>query len=152
MKYKKIAASAAAAAALLLVFTLSEARRLIVDEVRVDERTDCSTIRVSFNFPVRYVKHFPYSRGDELRIQLEPIRTTPAERETLFSRETVFPPANAVVGLSEVLYEGDVDGGPFLTLFFRRETGFSVGQGADYRSIVVTVAGREAAGPCAPSD
>lgn len=153
MNHRKVAASMAALAAMvLLAFTWSEARRLIVDEVRIYESTDCSTVRVSFNFPVRYVKHFPPSEGDELRVQLEPIRTTPAERETLFGRETVFPPENDMVGLTEILYEGDVEGGPFLTLYFSRPVKYSVEPGADFRSVVVTVTGPEASGPCVPAD
>lgn len=124
------------------------ARHLIIDEVTVSERPDCSVVKVSFNFPVRYVKHFPYSTGDDLRIQLEPITRNVADREALFARETVLPPPNEIVGLSEVVYEGDIEGGPFLTLFFTRPVNFKVEQGTDFRSVVVTVAGPESKGLC----
>ena len=127
-----------------------QARRLIVDTVEITEAPDCSEVRVSFNFPIRYVKHFPFSTGDDLRIQFEPITTSTAEQEALFARETVLAPPNDIVGLTEVVYEGDIGGGPFLTLFFRRPVRFAVEHGADFRSVVVVVAGPESTDGCVP--
>ena len=39
----------------------------------------------------------------------------------------------------EVLYEGDIDGGPYLTLFFSRLVTYEVVPGTDYRHLTVIV-------------
>jgi hypothetical protein len=39
----------------------------------------------------------------------------------------------------EVLYEGDIDGGPYLTLFFSGPVTYKVVPGTDYRHLTVVV-------------
>ena len=123
---------------------------LTPEDVTITEAAGCAVIRVAFPFPVRYVKHFPYASGDDLRIQFEPLVVSPADREALFRRRSVRPPRSHIASLAEVVYEGDVGGGPFLTLLFARPRMFSVKQGADFRSLIVVVRGDEAVGECPP--
>lgn len=135
-------------AALLLIFTpASEARApiLTLSDVTISEEDGCAVIQVKFNFPLRYVKHFPYESGDDLRIQFDPIpiAVPPGERSALFTRESVRAPRNDIASLIEVIYEGNVQGGPFLTLYFRRPVVFRVEQGADFRSLNIMVLGSE---------
>ena len=139
----------AALAGMLLLTQEPGAERLeILDGVEITGGDGCAFIRIGFNIPVRYVKHFPYDSGEDLRIQLEPISISPGERPSLFNREYLRPPPDDPSGLSEVLYEGGIEGGPFLSLFFRNPVRFKVEQGEDYRSLLVTVYGTDAKGPC----
>jgi len=133
---------------LLLFASPSPATHLIMADVDIVEEEDCALVTVQFSFPVRYTNHFPYSEGDDLRIQLEPVVTSPADREVLFTRETVLPPPNEIAALTEVIYEGNIQGGPFLTLFFKRTVAFEVEQGSDYRSLVIAVTDPDRAGAC----
>lgn len=126
-------------------------RDRILDDVQITEDTGCAVIQVGFNFPVRYVKHFPYEFGDELRIQLEAIVISPVDEEALFTRESVKPPSHNFAKLVEIVYEGDIVGGPFLTLLFRYPVAFKVKQGANFRSMIIAVPGPEASEPCLPS-
>lgn len=118
---------------------------LTLGDVNITEEDSCAVIQVKFNFPLRYVKHFPYESGDDLRIQFDPIpiAVPPGERSALFTRESVRPPRNDIASLLEVIYEGNVEGGPFLTLYFRRPVVFKVEQGADFRSLNIVVLGSE---------
>jgi hypothetical protein len=125
-------------------------RDKILSAVEIEEDLSCSVIRIAFNFPVRYVKHFPYESGDELRIQLEPIVISPLDREDLTKRESLSPP-NDFAKLDEVIYEGDIIGGPYLTLLFRHPVTYKVQQGADFRSLIVAVPGPEADELCLPT-
>ncbi|MFQ5442177.1 MAG: hypothetical protein ACE5EB_05570 [Thermodesulfobacteriota bacterium] len=131
------------AAAFLAVIFLSpgvHAQRMrILDQVDIEETEVCAAVHVGFNIPMRYIKHFPYESGTELRIQLEAITISPAERDALFEREHFKPPPNDIASLTEVEYEGNIDGGPFLNLFFDRVVEFKVSQGEDYRSILIIV-------------
>ena len=135
-------------ASLLLFTPALEARApiLTLNDVTITEHDTCAVIRVKFNFPLRYVKHFPYKSGDDLRIQFDPIPIAipPGESSALFTRESVRPPRNDIASLIEVIYEGNVAGGPFLTLYFRHPVVFRVEQGADFRSLNIIVLGSEA--------
>jgi len=124
------------------------ARQVIIDDLQITEDEGCSEILISFNFPVRYVKHFPYEFGDDLRIRIQPIVAGPEEQEALFTREPLIPPPNELAGLTKLVYEGDVTDGPFITLFFEDTVAFQVGQGGDFRSIVIMVTGPDTTEPC----
>ena len=90
-------------------------------------------VRINLTIPVRYKSHFPGDSGKELRIRLQPVAISPGERDALFARETLVPGHQARLFLNEVIYEGDIEGGQYLTLLFDRVVDFSVEQGRDSR-------------------
>jgi hypothetical protein len=118
----------------------------------VREQVGCTFIRVEFNFPVQYISHFPPAAGDELRIQINPIVVNPSDREALLLREAVSPPGDADLGILAIVYDGELSSGPVLTMIFRRPLSYDVGQGRDFRSIVIGVPGPDRAEPCVSAD
>ena len=135
---RKIAGIAALLGLLLSVPECSSAQFTLSD-VRVAEVGALSVIEVSSTVLVRYVQHYPESSGDELRIQLEPLNVTRDQAQWVFRRQIVSGSPRNPAMLAEAIYEGDIDNGPYLTLFFRRPVGFQVRQGTDFRSVVVVV-------------
>jgi hypothetical protein len=115
------------------------ARDRVLDDVSVSHDDECTEIRVGFNFPVRYVRHFPFTEGKELRIAVRPIRVGPTDLDAVQQRESMRPSPNGPSPLVDVVYDGEMAGGPYLILTFRRPVAFVVGQGQDFRSIVVTL-------------
>lgn len=103
----------------------------------------------SLTIPVRHRSHFPADRGRELRVRLLPVDISPDERDALFRREMLVPDKQMCSPLNEVIYEGDIEGGPYLTFLFDRSVHFSVEQGRDSRSIVVRITVPE---PLSPGD
>lgn len=143
--------AAAVAAGLLFVLSGSLAQPIrdkILTYLSVGGNIECTVIRVGFSFPVRYVRHFPPEVGDELRIQLKPIAIGRVEQEGLFRRESLRPPEAEGAVLVEATYEGDIVGGPFLTLNFRNSVSYKVAQGSDYRSLIVSVIAPGAEAAC----
>lgn len=130
--------------------TAQPVRDRVLADVKIVEKTECAVIHIGLNFPVRYLKHFPLASGDELRIRLVPIAISPDDREALFKRESVRPGPSDLAQLSEVVFEGDVAGGPYLTLLFRHPVQYRVSQGSDFRSILVAVSLPESSAPCEP--
>lgn len=127
----------------------------ILDAVTEIEKPGCLLIKVEFTLPVQYEWHFPYSVGEELQIRIKPIVADPGAPSTLTKREAVVPrltrgAALLGVDLMEVAYEGDVVGGPYLTLLFRNPVAFKVAQGKDFRSIIIASPGPEASESCKP--
>lgn len=114
-------------------------RDRILDDVHIGEKNGCYTIKIAFTFPVRYVRHFPFKKGDELQIQIEPITMGPLERQSMFDRESIKPPHHKNLPLDEVTYEGDVAGGPYLNVYFNEVVNYEVAQGTDFRSILVAI-------------
>jgi hypothetical protein len=137
-RYKKIITLFAfILVAVLLSSAPLYAERRVVNEADITEEKGCAILRVSFDFPVRYIRHFPSVTGTELRIQFEPISVGRSDSEDLFDREEVWFSSNGVVPLLEVIFEGNISGGPFLTFTFERSISYEVEPGADFRSLVV---------------
>ena len=107
-------------AVIFLSSGLLYARRGVVNEANIEEQKGCMVIMVQFNFPVRYRRHFPKESSDAVRIQFEPISMSSSDREDLFEREEVRFAPDDRVPLAEVIFEGNITGGPFLTLTFLR--------------------------------
>ena len=114
-------------------------RKKILDELDVHEGDRVITLRISLTSPVRYVWHFPNEAGEELRIKITLFDVSSDNRDALPGRETLVPSGGESVPLNEGVYEGDIEGGPYLTLFFTRRVDFRVEQGTDSRSIVVHI-------------
>ena len=112
-------------------------RDRILDDIDVEHARDGTVIRIGMTIPVRYIRHYPYESGNELRIKVLPFDVRTSDRDALHKRESLVPFNDDPPELREVVYEGDVDGGPFLTLFFDHEVHYEVEQGRDSRSIVV---------------
>jgi len=128
---------------LLLVVPATPATRLVIDDVEVigsaEGADDCALVTVRFSFPVRYKRHFPYGSGNDLRVQLSSIVSSAEEAEAMLTRETIVPASGEAALLTEIDFEGNIQGGPYLSLFFSRPVKFDVRQGADFRSIEFAV-------------
>ncbi|MEK6758767.1 MAG: hypothetical protein AABY51_03260 [Deltaproteobacteria bacterium] len=148
---KKTFIKLAAAFAVCFAFSLpwwGIAGHLVLDRVEIMNDAGCAEIDVSFNFPVRYVRHFPAGSGSDLRIQVEPIVTSEADRSNIATRETIQPDPDHLSTLEKIVYEGDEIGGPFLSFYFNTDVAFKVEQGPDYRSLVIWVADKPVKDTC----
>ena len=114
-------------------------RDRVLGNLQISVEEGYAVIEVGFNFPVRYVRHFPYESGKELRVKLSPISVGAVDQDALFDRESTRPSTGELPILLEVAYEGDMPSGPFLTLLFHQELEYLVAQGPDFRSIIIVV-------------
>jgi hypothetical protein len=113
-------------------------RKKLLDQLDMQYGEEFTTIRISLTSRARYIRHFPYDSGEELRIKITLFDVSHDNREAFFGRETLVPFDDNDLPLEEVVYEGDIEGGPYLTLFFSSRVNFEVRQGTDSRSIVVS--------------
>jgi len=114
-----------------------------------DVSTSGRCLTVTLSFPLQYVSHFPFAAGTTLRIRLR--RSAPVGRidgDAPVRREVARPPGRRALHISDVAFEGDAPGGPYLVVNFDRETGFRVGQGRDFRSFVIAILEGGVVPPC----
>lgn len=120
-------------------------RDRVIEDVSVTRSDTAWLVRISFSFPVSYRSHFPQDRGEELRVMLTPAAVGTTETDAVLGRESVRLSGGGPV--YEVIWEGDAEGGPFLTVLFRNPVPFSVQPGRDFRSLTVSVHAPEHAPP-----
>ena len=120
-------------------YTAPPVRDKVLDEVSIEQSDGTIFVEVLFSFPLRYRSHFPVESGEELRIRLQPVRVPVSDLNAVPRRESVIPQYADVASVDEVIYEGDIEGGPYLTVRFTRPVRYQVIPGSDYRSVRVVV-------------
>jgi hypothetical protein len=116
----------------------------------VIEESNCSIMRVGFNFRVRYQNHFPSTNGRELRIIVRPIDRNVAAAEIRVKREAVRPPKSRQATIDAIDLEVGRADGLALYINFAKPVHFKVAQGADFTSVVVAMSGRRPSPSCNP--
>jgi len=116
-------------------------RDRILGDVNIVAQGECAIIDVCFNHPVRYVKHFAPRPGDQVRTQLLPIVVSPTQSEALFKRESVRLQPGNPAALAQVMYEGNLEGGPLLTLVFDKPVAFQVKPDKGEQRLQIAVSG-----------
>lgn len=110
----------------------------------------CQIVKIVFNFPTRYVAHYPFDHGTELRIEVDALASGRDGTQFDRKREALEPPREFGELLAAITYEGNVVPRPILTLAFRQSVTFKVAQGDDFRSLIVAVARPQGSGVCEP--
>jgi hypothetical protein len=114
-------------------------RNRILNDVNYTVEAGVITIDVEFSFPVRYLRHFPQDSGDTLQVRLGILGVSDVDRVLLLSRESARIPHELSLPILDLSYEGDLPGGPYLTIRFTEPMQFSVQQGVDFRSLTIKV-------------
>lgn len=115
---------------------------LVLNDLEVTDKDGYLNLDISFVCSVRYITHFPQESGDELRIKIAPSSLCTRggdDADALLSNEAIRPRPPVDQRVVEVAYEGDLDGGPFLVVYFKKKEHFEVIPGPDFRSLTVVV-------------
>jgi len=136
---------------LLLVLSISPGRASsigdrVLSDISITREGQNIEVKVSFNFPVRYLRHYPLDYGKEVNIQLEPVLVGADNAGGLLKRESLSAPDNNQAGLVRVDYEGRDLAKPTIRVVLDKARKYDVKQGEDYRSLVVVLPMEEKAG------
>ncbi|QWG24758.1 hypothetical protein KMZ93_07670 [Bradyrhizobium sediminis] len=110
----------------------------------------CTLLKVNFNIRIRYASHFPISRGDELRITVNPIDHNQAAALLTLKREAATVPDGKRAGIKAIDLETQNPTGPVLRILFDRPVAYQVAPNSDTQSIVVAIAGAKPSTTCKP--
>lgn len=114
-------------------------RDIILNTAEVHVQDGCAQIRILFNFPLLYKRHFPYESGDDLRIHVDPVVHDREGNAMIHEREAVRVRGEDLLPLVNVIYDGQAADGPYVALHFSQPVRYAVTQGRGFRSLVVTV-------------
>lgn len=115
------------------------ARDRIIDTATVETRAGHVFLDIALTLPFRYITHVPLETGSELRIRIQPVQVSPADRGALFEREALSPPHADVAAIDQVIYEGDAPDGPWVTVRFNHPVRYQVFPDPDYRGLTIEI-------------
>jgi tetratricopeptide (TPR) repeat protein len=105
------------------------------------KRTDAiATITIDLACQVQYLGHLPVSRGNRLRVQLEPTPFCAGVSPTVAGTREQYRPLNSDdAGLLEIDYDGELSSTPVLTFIFSDTVRYSVSDSPGRNRIIVQV-------------
>lgn len=115
----------------------SSLRDRVLSDVSISQSEQYIVIKVAFNFPVRYLRHYPLDYGKELNIQLKPILAGIEDLSGLKDRESLSAPDNNPAGLIRVQYEGNELLKPTIRIVLDKARNYEAKQGDDFRSLII---------------
>lgn len=119
----------------------------VLDDILVFGEGSRAVIQVRFSIPVRYENHVPEKEGEVLQIKVRTVSISGGDTREYRGRESLLRGFAEQVPLIDVAYEGDVPGGPFLTLRFSKPVKYQVREDVSNKSILISVPKSEARRP-----
>lgn len=132
-----IAAGVLIVGGLLLSIQFFRTPDRIIEDLLVFKEGNAVLIQVKFAVPVRYENHFPEGKSDLLQVKVRAIGA--GETREYVGREALLRGFAEQVPLTDVAFEADVPGGPFLTLRFSEAVPYQVSEDVAKKSILIRV-------------
>lgn len=120
----------------------------VIDEVSQYRTSECAWIDIRFLQAVGYLGHFPTDHSNQLRISVQLLNRPDALPAG--SREAMHVCPKDPFNVRWATFEAEGQGRGSLYIDFNGETRYKVGQGGDFRSIVISVPSSAGAAPCDP--
>ncbi len=111
----------------------------VLEDVVVFEEKGRTVLQVRFSTPVRYENHFPANKSDFLQIKVRTVALLGTGDNEYLSSDNILPGFLEKVPVAEVAFEGDVPGGPFVSLRFREPLRYQVAEDPSLRGINIIV-------------
>jgi hypothetical protein len=109
----------------------------LVADVVLTKDKEAKNLQVDFASPVRHIGHFPEKQGDLLQIKLRAISFH--EFNESYSLINTFLQSHEAKEnqIADIRYEGNVPGGPFLTIKFSQPVSYQVNEGEGLKAMLI---------------
>lgn len=109
---------------------------LVADTVMTKDK-ETSNLQVDFASPVRHIGHFPENQGEFLQIKLRAISFHKFNESYSLINTFLQKHEARDHHIVDIRYEGNVPGGPFLTIQFSRPVTYQVNEGEGLRAMLI---------------
>ena len=109
----------------------------MLEDVTAFSENNAVVVQVNFSVPVRYEDHFPQRSGEFLQIKLRLVSLGSTQWKESLGLSKVRPELARQIGLVNVAFEGDVEGGPLVTFLFNRTVEFELRQDSGTNTLMV---------------
>ncbi len=115
----------------------------ILKSVAFSEKADMTEMKVHFTKTFSYRKHFPTSRGKIIQILIKP--DDEVNEGFYKKREMISPGENTPIGIRDIIFEGNVKGGPYLVVRFKKIETFTLSKEKNSNVLTIQIKHSQAA-------
>lgn len=139
LNWKTILVSTAIILGVLSSLQVLQAPSSILNDVVVEEEGSMLVLKVKTNVPIRYENHFPEGPSKFVQIKVRAVSLTGADKNEYMGNESILPGFIEQVPVMDVAYEGNVEGGPFLSLRFKEPVRYQVKEDPELNGVFLFV-------------
>jgi len=111
----------------------------ILDDVIVQEEGGMYVLQVKTNVPVRYENHYPQGPSEFVQIKVRAVSFVGANTNEYMGAESILPGFIEQVPVMDVAFEGNVPGGPYLSLRFKEPIRYQVKEDPDLNGVFLYI-------------
>lgn len=111
----------------------------VLERVSVAPVAGGTELTVRFPFPVEVRNFFPDEATELFAVRVEPLAIEGEERQSASRREIRAPQGSNRGPVVEVIYDGEIFGGPYLLVVFERPAAACARPTEDARGVVISV-------------
>ena len=115
-----------------------EAPAQLVSDFHITSDKDGNNLEFEFANPVRYLGHFPDDNSDVLQVKLRAIGFTEFTENMSLMDQYLTPADSQESFLQDVRFEGNVPGGPFIVVKFKKPMAYRVSESNGLKGLIVT--------------
>lgn len=108
-----------------------------LDDVTLEYQPDGIVATISMTAPVRYIRHFPAGSGKTLEIFFERVQGATVDEKWVDNETRNSPPSSLIPAFTVTTRDQQTK--PRLVIEFARDASYSVSQGKDQRSLLITI-------------
>lgn len=115
-----------------------EAPAQLVSNFHITSDKDGNNLEFEFANPVRYLGHFPEGDSDILQVKLRAIGFSEFTENMSLMDQFLSPADSQESMLQDVRYEGNVPGGPFIVVKFKKTMAYRVSEINGLKGLLVS--------------
>lgn len=111
----------------------------VLEDISVEEQRDMLVLHIRTRIPLRYENHFPEGPSDFVQIKVRAVSFSGADGSDFLDSSTILPGFLELIPVSNIAYEGNVAGGPFISIRFTRPVNYQVKEDPELNGIQLYV-------------
>jgi len=134
---------------LVVLFVLSSLNILqtpdnILEDVLVTEEGSALVMKIQTSIPVYYVDHYPSGRSSFIQVKVRVVSLLGADKNEYMGSESILPGFIEQVPIIDVAYEGDVPGGPFISMHFKEPVNYQIKEDPELKGLFIYISKKAA--------
>jgi len=107
----------------------------LLDDVLVTQEGNLVVLQVKTNLPIKYENHYPKGPSDFIQVKVRSVSLTDVGRNEYMGNDSILPGFIEQIPIMDVAFEGDVPGGPYISLRFKEPVNYKIKETSDLYGI-----------------
>jgi len=139
INWKTIALITLAILAGLFILQVVKSPDHILEDIVVEDEGEMLVLHIETRIPIRYENHFPEGPSDFLQIKVRAVSFLGVNGTDILHGESILPGFLELVPIVDVIYEGDVPNGPFISIRFSKPLNYEVKEDPELNGIQIHI-------------